>query len=83
MSYLPPKSELSFPLQDVDFSSPQSPRPRTERTSTSNEEKHNFKRSTSLQKQLSSDESTKRPTLLDEAATLVDVKPVFDNDTEM
>ncbi|CAB3998919.1 rho GTPase-activating 44-like isoform X2 [Paramuricea clavata] len=75
-----------FFSEDVDFSSPKSPTLTTNRTDTSssNEEKHSFKNNTSFRRQLSSsDESTKRPTLLNEAATLVDVKPVVEDDNEM
>lgn len=53
-----------------------------ESLSSENKETLKHKNSSSLRKQLSTDE-TKRPTLLDEASTIVDVKPVDNNETEM
>ena len=50
-------------------------------SSSSNEERHSSKNNASLRKRLSSEE-TPKPTLLNEAASLVDGKPTVDDDNE-
>ena len=71
-----------FP-EDVDFTLPKSPKMLAVRTnsSSSSEERHFSKNNASLRKQLSCEE-TPKPTLLDEAASLVDVKPAVDDENE-
>ncbi|XP_028395604.1 rho GTPase-activating protein 44-like isoform X2 [Dendronephthya gigantea] len=69
-----------FP-EDVDFSTPEVSNLGTFESSPF-EEKETAKNNTKVQKQLSTDE-TKRPTLLDEASTLVDVNPVDNDETEI
>ncbi len=53
-------------------------------SSSSNEEKPSLKNNTPFRKQMSTEETKKRPTLLDEAASHSDGKPaVVDGETEM